>query len=379
MSEFENSMVRQVKSIPELLANQYGDLEPKTRKVLTTPEISSIQRIVLTGCGDSHAAAMATKYVFETLTGIPTEVVPIIELSRFYSAKQLGFAPNNPLVIAVSNSGNVARIAEGVQRVVKLGGFVLGVTGNTASALGQSASRVLKLNIPPFESAPGVRSYLVSVLTLLLLAIRFGEVRGCYTMDEATAYRRGIQTYAQSLEQALPTIEVKMLELAKRWSVMEAYDFIGAGADYASAFYGHAKVYEAMGKYAMCVNTEEWLHLNFFMRNVEKIATILVCSARSAARSRAEEVLAYATIDMGRPTLLVTSDGAGMHAYGADVVEVPTGSHWFIEMLGQFVPLALLTGYLGAILGEESGRGCKGSWSFARGGAGIQNSRIIVK
>ena len=161
MSEFENSMVRQVRSIPELLANQYGDLEPKTRKVLTTPEIFSIQRIVLTGCGDSHAAAMATKYVFEALTGIPTEVVPIIELSRFYSAKQLGFAPNNPLVIAVSNSGNVARIAEGVQRVVKLGGFVLGVTGNPASALGQSASRVLKLNIPPFESAPGVRSYLV--------------------------------------------------------------------------------------------------------------------------------------------------------------------------------------------------------------------------
>ena len=379
MPEFENSMVRQVRSLPELLANQYGDLEPKTRKILTTPEIFSIQRIILTGCGDSHAAAMAAKYVFEALTDIPTEVVPIIELSRFYSAKQLGFAPNNPLVIAVSNSGSVARITEGVQRVVKAGGFVLGVTGNPASALGQSASRVLELDIPPFESAPGVRTYLVSVLTLLLLAIRFGEVRGRYTMDEAAAYRRGIQTYAQTLEQALPTIDAQMLELAKRWSAMDAYDFIGAGPDYASAFYGHAKIYAALGKYAMCVNTEEWLHLNFFMRNIEKIATILVCSAGSAARSRAEEVLAHAAADMGRPTLLVTSDGAGMQVCGADVVEVPTGSHWFIETLGQFVPSALLTGYLGAILGEAGGRGCKGPWSFARGGAGIKNSRIIVK
>ena len=104
MEGISNAMCRQVWSLPALLRQQYEDLEPKCRKVLTTPEIFSIQRIVLTGCGDSHAAAMATRYVFESLTGIPTEVVPAIELSRFYAEKQLGFAPNNPRVVAVSNS-----------------------------------------------------------------------------------------------------------------------------------------------------------------------------------------------------------------------------------------------------------------------------------
>ena len=69
----ENALTRQVLSLPELIEQQYNDLEPKARKALTTPEIFSIQRIVLTGCGDSYAASLAVKYAFEELTGL---VVP---------------------------------------------------------------------------------------------------------------------------------------------------------------------------------------------------------------------------------------------------------------------------------------------------------------
>ena len=75
MNKYDNPMSRQVESLPELIESQYEDLEPKARKVLSFQEIYNIQRIVLTGCGDSLAAAMATKHAFEMLTGIPTEVV----------------------------------------------------------------------------------------------------------------------------------------------------------------------------------------------------------------------------------------------------------------------------------------------------------------
>lgn len=151
MKQASNAMCRQVWSLPELLRQQYAYLEPACRKVLTTPEIFSIQRIVLTGCGDSHAAAMAVRYAFEALTGIPTEVVPAIELSRYYSERQLGFAPRNPLAIAVSNSGGIARVSEAIRRVTAHGGFALGVTGNPDSPLGRCASRILPLSVPPFE------------------------------------------------------------------------------------------------------------------------------------------------------------------------------------------------------------------------------------
>lgn len=379
MKQVSNAMCRQVWSLPKLIRDQYADLEPKCRKILTTPEIFSVQRIVLTGCGDSHAASMAVRYCFEALTGIPTEVVPAIELSRYYSEKQLGFAPGNPLVIAVSNSGGAARVGEAVQRAVKHGAFALGVTGKPDSLLGRSVSRVLPLCVPPFESAPGTRSYLVALLTLLLLAIRIGEVRGRYTMDQAMDYRYDLLRQADALEEDLPGMDGQLKCLAQEWKDMEAFDFIGAGPDYAAAWFGQAKIFEACGKYAMSINTEEWLHLNFFLRRVEKIGTVLVCREDSPAMSRARELAVHAVRDMGRPFLLVTSGKGAFHEPDIRAITTPATGYGHSGTLTQFAPLCLLAGYLGELLGEEDGRGCKGPWCFAQGGRGVTDSEIIVK
>lgn len=377
MCEFlDSALCRQARSLPALLREQYADLEPKARLALSTEDIFSVQRIVLTGCGDSLAAGMAAKYAFESLTGIPTEVVTAIELARFYDERQLGFSPSNPLVIAVSNSGGVARVGEAVQRCAGRGALTLAVTGNADSLLGQSAARRLELSIPPFESAPGCRSYQVSLLALLLLAIRFGEVRGRYTMDTAMAYRLAIPTLADALEKALPAMDTAALSLAKKWKDCTAYDFIGGGPDYASAWFGHAKVFEAMGKSAMHINTEEWLHLNFFQRAVETTGTVVVCRSDSPALSRTRELLGYAA-QMGRPLALVTDDAAAFPA-AAHILPVPRAEYAMLAPLVQFVPLCLLTGYLGELLGEADGRGCEGPWSFCQGGTAIKNSEIIV-
>lgn len=364
-------------SLPELLRSQYDDLEPKARKVLSTPEIFSIQRIVLTGCGDSLAAGMASKHAFEMLTGIPTDVVTAVELSRFYSESKLGFAPYNPLVIAVSNSGKVARVKEAMQRCVSKGSFGLAITGSADTPLGQSATRSMILDIPPFESAPGTRSYMVSVLSLLLLAIRIGEVRGRYTMDTAMNYRYAIHDLADDLDHALPLIDERVLALAKEWEGMEAYDFIGAGPDYAAAFFGHAKVYEAIGKYAMYVNTEEWLHLNFFMRNVDRIGTVIIHSHGNKALSRTKELLGYAK-EMGRPIAVITDAPEELDVFGVACIELPKPKFPMLSPLAAFAPISLLMGYLAILLGEEDGRGCKGPWAFCAGGRAIHGSEIEI-
>lgn len=378
MSNLDNAMRRQVYSLPELIRNQYADLEPKTRSILSFEEIFSIQRIVLTGCGDSHCAAMAVKHTFEELTCLDVEVVPALDLSRFYPDKKLGFAPKNPLVIAVSNSGGVARVGEAIQRAVKAGAFALGVTGNRESLLGQSVTRVLDLNVPSFESAPGIRSYLVSVITLLLLAIRIGEVRGRYTMDQANEYRKDILRQADALEQMLPAMDAQIEEIAQVWKDYDAFDYAGAGNDYAAAWFGHAKTFEACGKYAMCINVEEWLHLNFFMRNVDRIGTVVVCSGRNRAIVRAKEMIAHAARDMGRPTVVVTDAPESFEGLGATVVAVPQTDYDYSGALTNYVPAALLMGYINVLIGETYSRGCKDNWAFADHGNGIKISQMVL-
>jgi len=377
-SSIDNAMCRQAQSVPDLIREQYRDLEPKTRTLLSTPEIFSVQRIVLTGCGDSYAAALSMKHVFELLTRIPTEVVEPLELARYYHPAQVGFAPNNPLVFAISNSGGVARVAEAAQFVTAHGGFVVGVTSNPDSALGKSASRVLRLEIPPFEPAPGVRTYAASVLSLLLCAVRIGEVRGMYTMDYANDVRADVLRQADALESMLGEMGEAAQRLALLWENKPAFDFIGCGFDYAAAFYGHAKILEATGRHSACTDAEEWLHLNFFARDIGGTSTVFVANTTNPAISRVREAIACAE-KLNRPMLIVTDGEREEFPQSAEIVRVPHTKHPFPMPLTQFVPLALLAGCLSSRIGEEYGRGCKGPWSFAEGGAGVRDSEIHVR
>ncbi len=378
MSKYENPMSRQVFSLPELIRQQYDDLEPKTRTVLSFQEIYNIQRIVLTGCGDSFAAGMATKHIFELLTGIPTEVVPAIELSRYYSEKHLGVDCRNPLVIAVSNSGSVARISEAVQRARLHGSYVLGITGNETSPLGINSDKVLKLDIPDFESAPGTRSYAVSVMALLLLAIRFGEVRHQYTMDQAMDYRYDIRNQGALLEELLPQMDSICEKVAEEWKDFPCFDFVGAGFDYAAAWYGQAKILEATGKFAMHINSEEWFHLNFFARDAKHIGTVVVANTTNPGISRTKEMIKFAK-ELGRPMVVITDGRKEDFGEETTYIQVPAPKYPISMPLTQYAPICLIASYIAELIGEKYGRGCEEDWEFAAGGAGVKNSEIIVK
>lgn len=387
--KYSNPMERQVFSLPTLIPSQYDDLEPKARTVLSFQEIFNIQRVVLTGCGDSYGACLATKHVFEMLTGIQAEVVTALDLGRYYGERFLGVDCQNPLVIAVSNSGSVARVTEAVKRARLHGCFVLGITGNTEAPLAQSSDKVLKLDIPSYESAPGTRSYMVSVMAILLLAVRIGEVRGRYTMDQAMDYRYDMRNQGKLLEELLPRMAKECAALAFNWKELSCFDFVGAGFDYAAAWFGQAKMLEATGKFSMHINSEEWFHLNCFAKNPEQIGTVIVANTTNPGLGRTKDVIRYAR-ELGRPMLVVTDGGGdvpggedegGVRVTGGEderCIRVPSPKYPMNMPLTQFVPMCLLSGYISAMLGEAYGRGCEGPWRFCENGRCVRENEIIV-
>jgi glucosamine 6-phosphate synthetase-like amidotransferase/phosphosugar isomerase protein len=244
--------------------------------------------------------------------------------------------------------------------------------------LGQSAQKVLKLDIPKFENAPGVRTYMVSVMALLLMAIRIGEVRSVYSMDQAMAYRYDLCSQGKKLAELLPEMDKKCLDLSQKWSGMEAFDFIGAGFDYAAAWYGHAKIFEATGKYSMHVDSEEWLHLNFFMRNINKIGTFMFANSENPALSRDIEVAEFC-VRLKRPFAIVYDGDEKDFHVAAEYIKTPKTEYPISIPLTQFAPLAIISGYIAAMIGEEYGRGCINEWEFCKGGMAVNSSRIIIK
>ena len=196
-------------------------------------------------------------------------------------------------------------------------------------------------------------------------------------MDEAMAMRLDMVEQGKQLGKLLPDMCGQVYDLAVQWQGMEAYDFVGAGPDYASAWFGHAKIFEALGKYAMHINSEEWLHMNFFMRNVDKIATIIVARTGSAAMSRNKELIQYAA-GLTRPVMVITDGGQKDFGTRANYVKVPRTKYDMNMALTQFVPICLLVGYIMDMIGEVDGRGCQGVWKIADGARCIRESEMII-
>lgn len=378
VKEFDNPMRRQAYSIPELIREQYDLMEPRIREALSFEEIFSLQHIIITGCGDSMAAGMAVKQSFEKLTGLPIDVLPAIDVARFFPKKRVGNAPNCPLVITVSNSGRVSRVKEAIMRMNELGGLTLGLTSGKGTPLGSVCQKVIDTSIPSFESAPGVRGYLASLEALLLLAIRIGEVRGRYTMDQANLYRKDIKKCPEKLAETIEAVDDKVYAIAQKWENFGGFDYVSSGLDYGSAWYGHCKMIEAAGKYAMHINTEEWLHLNFFLKDVNTTGTVVVADDENAAMGRTKEALKYMQI-MKRPLMVVT-DAEGLDISDESYILVPKTDFDITSPFMFFIPLALLAGYIGKMSGEPYSRGFRDNWAFAEDASAIWQSEIeIVK
>ena len=147
-------------------------------------------------------------------------------------------------------------------------------------------------------------------------------------MDEAMDMRFDMVAQGKALGELLPDMCRQVYDIAEKWKNMEAYDFVGTGFDYAAAWFGHAKVFEALGKYAMHINSEEWLHMNFFMRNVDKIGTIIVANTTNPAMSRNKELIKFAH-NLTRPLMVIT-DG-GKEDFGVDTN--------YVKVLRQNMPL----------------------------------------
>lgn len=358
----DNPMRRNVFDLPNLCVNQCAAIEAESRMILTTPEIFRITKIILTGCGDSFAAGIAAKYAFEDLAGIPVQLVRSMDLSRHVSEEILKSHKGTILVIAVSNSGGVSRVAEAMERCKKYGCLTLAVTGRAESALAKAAERMVKLSIPPFEAANGVRSYLVSLLSLLLIAIRMGEAKCRYPMAKAEEYRMNICEYAKSMEEALEDIDDTMYEIAVKSVDMKMFDFVGSGCEYGTAWFSHAKIIEATGDYASFTNVEDWFHLNCFLKYIDEIFTMVITHKDSRAVSRTQELI-EAMADMKRNLYLITDSDEYIIPEGVTQIQMPCCEERWMAPLFTQIPVSLLAGYLCELKHEAYGRGCRDNWS----------------
>lgn len=370
----DNEMRRQALAAPALLLKVYPRLEQATRSILSTPEIYEFKRIILTGCGDCHAVALAARQVFEQLIGNrAVECIPPLDLARYYPTwKAAGEGPGETLVLAMSNSGGTPRVVEAATRMRKFGARVVALTQRADSPLANAADKYLAIPLPKQPPAPGTASYATMLLACHLLAIRFGEVRLRYHTDEASACRQDILQLLKDTHSLLPQWDETALAFARQNESAMLGEFVGSGCEAGTAYYAMAKLYEAAGVPAVALSSEEWFHIHCFSKQGQNTLTMLFADKDNSAQSRVEELAKRLGL-MGR-SFAVAGDAGIMEP--DFFFALPWVPHSFFRTLVLWLPPALVAAHLAEMRKEPYHRGFAGIWKEDENTPSSWNSKI---
>lgn len=371
--DFRN-IIAQVESLPDLIRSEFETIDLRARRLLNHNELLSVKRVVITGCGDSHMAGLATELAFEQVAGIPTEPMTAMQAGRYGSPHFDTMFPRNPLTIGISVSGTVARTREAVALARQAGALTVALTANPNAPLAGAAELMFDCTVPDFAPAPGIRSYRVSLMALYCLAIHLAEVNGRLTQDQANAMREELKGTADVIEATIAATKERTRELAQAVADQSNYVFVGDGPNYATALFSAAKVIEAAGRHAMGQDTEEWAHLQYFV-NVDPGTPTFIISPNRRGHGRAAE-LADVMRRIGRTLVAVVPEGEET---------ISSRANWTLPVVGDvseiFSPMVypvageLFSAYLSEAVGEPPFRAFSGEYEPQ--GITIRNSAVV--
>jgi glucosamine--fructose-6-phosphate aminotransferase (isomerizing) len=354
-NDYDNSLARQARRLEEYAKIVYESVFPQVDQ-LPVKEIWDAQKIFITGCGDSWLAGIAAKPAFESVTKIETNAPRAIDFSRALSNKNLGYSPNTPLVILISYSGTAARVIECAKRASKYGANTIAITNNPNSPLAENCRYCIHVGLPENgEYQPGLTTYNASMIALFAIALRIGRIRNKITPLEYEDMKKELLSFVSEAQKKVSEYEERAFETALKWKNLKAEDFIGDYGDYATAFFGSAKVIETFGGYTTYDDSEDWCHINYFLADPEKIGRVVINNESSPSYDRMLETINAVKI-LKSPCMIVSDAGKEAFPETMEVFTTVKPKYFWMNPLIQHIPFDFVAGYIAALKGETGFR-----------------------
>ena len=325
-----------------------------------------VNRVYVTGCGDSYFAGIACRDFIVKYAKTHLEAYQAIEFSRYICPTEVD---EHAVVLSISSSGRVARTTECAIRAREKKAISIGVTRNPDGPLAQAASEKIIVNIPDVVGmAPGTQSYLASMLAVICFGIVLGKEKG--VLDENG--EKSIFKYIQDLGQAMRLTVEKNFDLTRKY--LEAYyapdhpdrirmfHILGSGPNWATAQFATMKLLEASGFDSVPQGIEEWAHSQYFTTRAG--THVIAIAPKGGSHDRALEVLQAVTVMDGKKIAIGEEEDEAL-ARAADIFLPICGMKDIKEEFTPLIypiPLELMAMHLSEVLGIEAFEFDKKPW-----------------
>lgn len=290
-------------------------------------QITSKNRVILTGCGTSFYVCMAGEAIGHQISDGDWNIraVPSFELLHHWDIRK------TDIVIGVSHSGKTHLTLKTLAMAKEKGALTVGICGFNESPLNEHVDFLLDTGYPFEKSFAHTISYTLSVTTLLHV---FQNINlNNYELDD---------TWVDSLPGLLSAaldLDEQVLYWANKLSGVKNCIVTGSGCTIPLAMEAALKVAETNHIFSMGLDMEQLLHGYMVMCDQESFVMMIDPPTNSSQRTK--ETLS--AIDaVGSQSLVLTSNP---HLYGnPNVLTTPLCST-FLKPIVQAIPVQLFAYY----------------------------------
>jgi len=310
-------LFKQIHDLPTVMREQVRPIDRQVRTVLSPLEFLSVRRVHLTGDGDSYHAVRAAELAFEEIAEMVCEPLSAQRFLDYRAPFLKSWAPHDNLLLAVSAGGRTERGVQAIERARSNGATTVAITGTPESPFVQAADRAVLVDLPDFGHSPGIRTYNASLIGLLLLAIRIGEIKDRYHQMSANAMREELIALGSVMQATIAACDSPAREAAEAFKDAPTHLYLGSGPSYGTALFSAAKVVEAASEFAFGQDLEEWAHVENLAYPDDMPTFVIAPPGRSYWRA---VKLAETAKQRGRRVVAVVREGDDEIAQHADFV-----------------------------------------------------------
>lgn len=222
---FKHFMLKEIHEQPDVVKNTLMEF-PEIKKVVA--KFSKFKRICFIACGTSFHASIIGKYLFETLLGIPTDVM----LSSEFIFSQ-GALDKNTLVILITQSGETADTLKAL-KIANKKSETLAIVNVLGSTITREADHVIYTRAGPEIGVAATKTYVSQLVSIYMLVI---------AMNDDDKLLTELHKVPDHMKQVLEN-EDHIIEISKKYKDANDFFFIGRGFSYPTALEGALKLKE---------------------------------------------------------------------------------------------------------------------------------------
>lgn len=256
---YDHFMLKEIYEQKDAITRTVTYLAGRTCKQLfgiSAPEIGTIDRIVLVGCGTSWHAAGIAQFFFERYAKIPTYTYIASEL-RFMDY----FPHERTMYLVISQSGETADVLEAVRMLKKAGHCVYAITNVVSSTLVREADGTVFTQAGHEIAVASTKAFSTQLAVLYYLAHAAAQEKGLIDPSALRQAERDLLVVAELQQHAVERYrKVIKKVLAPRYAAYGRSIFLGRHINYPFAMEAALKLKEISYIFAQSYPAGELKH-----------------------------------------------------------------------------------------------------------------------